>query len=243
MDLRTMNALRAFSKGLWMSLRRRTALWAAVAFSISSGLGGSAERSHADESELPAASAVHIDRDPKQSWPGYGIYLGHGLVITASHVVGQAALTKPSVVVDGTAFPAKAVKEGSLETIDLTLLSMDPSVIPARLSEVSLSLCEGAMEEGAEVVVVTPEAMTRTRIVSPVFGPWWIRLRFRTLVVDVPGTGNSGSGVFDPDRGCLLGIISRRIDFAASDQQPAWSAKYFVPASSIRAFIPADLRW
>src|SRR5438552_2964246 len=33
--------------------------------------------------------AVNIAQDPPQPWPGYGIYLGRGLVITAAHVVGS----------------------------------------------------------------------------------------------------------------------------------------------------------
>src|SRR2546430_4837010 len=60
--------------------------------------------------------AVNIVHDPPQSWTGYGIYLGRGLVITAAHVVGSAAHTKPSVRIAGMDLPAKAVKEGSLET-------------------------------------------------------------------------------------------------------------------------------
>jgi hypothetical protein len=34
--------------------------------------------------------AVNIHQTPKQSWgPGYGIYLGKGLFITAAHIAGR----------------------------------------------------------------------------------------------------------------------------------------------------------
>ena len=43
------------------------------------------------------AFAVHVNRTPRQSWPGYGIYLGNGLILTASHVPGTfAALRNPT---------------------------------------------------------------------------------------------------------------------------------------------------
>ena len=45
--------------------------------------------------------AVHVDRTPKQTWPGYGVYLGGGYVLTAAHVVGRASETQPHVVVNG----------------------------------------------------------------------------------------------------------------------------------------------
>src|SRR5262245_57110977 len=64
--------------------------------------------------------AVNIIQDPPQSWTGYGIYLGKGLVITAAHVVGSAARTKPSVRIAGIDLPAHAIKEGNFERVDLT---------------------------------------------------------------------------------------------------------------------------
>ena len=45
--------------------------------------------------------AVHVNRTPQQAWPGYGIYLGNGLVLTAAHVPGNVAETKPHVVIAG----------------------------------------------------------------------------------------------------------------------------------------------
>jgi hypothetical protein len=48
--------------------------------------------------------------------------------------------------------------------------------------------------------------------------------------------------VFDAGRKCLLGIMSRKISVNSADAASKEKdiAKYFVPASTIRAFIPTD---
>jgi hypothetical protein len=89
--------------------------------------GASAELASAqalpDDADL-TSFAVHINRTPPQSWPGYGVYLGNGLILTAEHVPGHFARTKPHVVLAGQDLPAALVKEGGFEDVDLTLLSM-----------------------------------------------------------------------------------------------------------------------
>src|SRR6266545_7686772 len=77
--------------------------------------------------------AVNIVQDPPQSWTGYGIYLGNGLVITAAHVVGRVDRTRPSVRIAGLDLPARAIKEGRFEGIDLSLLSFDESTVPVSI--------------------------------------------------------------------------------------------------------------
>src|SRR5262245_766692 len=77
--------------------------------------------------------AVNIIQDPPQSWTGYGIYLGRGLVITAAHVVGSVAHTKPSVRIADMDLLASAIKEGNFERVDLTLLSVDEQKLPVYL--------------------------------------------------------------------------------------------------------------
>jgi hypothetical protein len=75
--------------------------------------------------------------------------------------------------------------------------------------------------------------------------PFDVRRRFSTVISDVATTGNSGSGVFDAGSKCLLGIMSRRIYVrpnGAGESEGKDIAKYFVPASTIRAFIPTEYR-
>jgi hypothetical protein len=108
--------------------------------------------------------AVHINRTPQQPWPGYGIYLGNGLVLTASHVPGNMAETKPRVEIGAQDLPASPVKEGTLETVDLTLMSVDATKLPIRLQMIRMPLCEKPPFDGEAVVVATPEGTARSRV-------------------------------------------------------------------------------
>ena len=64
---------------------------------------------------------------------------------------------------------------------------------------------------GEPVIVAIPESTARSHIMSPQFLPPELRAKFGTVISDVASTGNSGSGVFDASRKCLLGIMSRKI--------------------------------
>jgi hypothetical protein len=176
----------------------------------------------------------------------YGVYLGKGLVITAAHVVGRASQTMPSVRIAGTDLPANALKEGSFERVDLTLLSIDEQKLPIYLRMRRMPLCEKPPWPGEPVIVAVPEGTARSHIMSPQLLPFDVRRRFSTVISDVATTGNSGSGVFDAGSKCLLGIMSRRIYVrpkGADDSEGKDIAKYFVPASTIRAFIPTGYRF
>ena len=187
--------------------------------------------------------AVNIIQDPPQSWTGYGIYLGKGLVLTAAHVVGSAARTKPSVRIAGMDLPAHAIKEGNLERVDLTLLAIDEQKLPVYLQMRRMSLCENQPWAGEPVIVAIPEGTARSQIMLPALLPAKVQKRFPTVIRDVATTGNSGSGVFDAGQKCLLGIMSRKITVRSNIADEKDIAKYFVPASTIRAFIPTEYRF
>jgi hypothetical protein len=199
---------------------------------------------NADDSLL--AYAINVHRTPMQTWgPGYGIYLGKGNFITAAHVVGRAWLTRPKVVITGQEYPTRVLKEGSFEGTDLTLLAVEESLLPMRLRLRRNALCKDPPRPGQQVVTVVPEGVVRSHIISPESLPIGVR-KFNTVIADVARTGNSGSGVFDAQRRCLLGIMSRKISQSrtwAEGRKPEVRdiAKYFVPASEIAAFLPADL--
>jgi hypothetical protein len=188
--------------------------------------------------------AVHINRTPPQSWPGYGVYLGNGLILTAEHVPGHFARTKPHVVLAGQDLPAALVKEGGFEDVDLTLLSIDPTKLPVQLEMRRMPLCATPPVAGETVVVATPEGTARSHVLPQVMVPPNMRGRFDTLIGDVATTGNSGSGVFDAQKQCLLGIISRKLSVIlkgnplGAPPRTVDIGKYFVPASDIKAFIP-----
>jgi hypothetical protein len=209
--------------------------------------GASAELASAqalpDDADL-ISFAVHINRTPPQSWPGYGVYLGNGLILTAEHVPGRFTRTKPHVLFAGQDLPAALVKEGSFEDVDLTLLSIDSTKLPIRLQMRRMPLCTTPPSAGETVVVATPEGTARSHVLPQVMVPPDLRGRFDTLIGDVATTGNSGSGVFDAQKQCLLGIISRKLSVTLKGNRlgaPARTvdiAKYFVPASDVKVFIP-----
>jgi hypothetical protein len=199
-----------------------------------------------DQASLKAF-AVHINRTPQQPWPGYGVYLGNGLILTAAHVPGDVAQTKPRVVIAGQDLPAALIKQGSLESVDLTLLSIDGTKLPVGLQMRRTPLCERPAYAGERVVVAIPEGTAVSKVLPRQAIPADLRGRFDTDIADVATTGNSGSGVFDAANLCLLGIISRKISILQHPLKPGGPApttdiaKYFVPAAEIRAFIPQNV--
>ena len=243
------------SKRLGVSSRRNAAPRFSLTFVVALILWLVAGRQVSAQHDFEARSndgdlrvyAVHINRTPQQAWPGYGVYLGNGLFITAAHVPENFAETKPRVTVGGRDYPTSLVKEGSLDTTDLTLLSVDPNALPVRTRMRRMPLCGSAPFAGEGVVVITPEGAARSRVLPPSAVPQDLRARFDTVIGDVATTGNSGSGVLDARNICLLGIISRKItvgQFGARVGAPTQTkdiAKYFVPVRDIRAFIPAGV--
>ena len=167
-----------------------------------------------------------------------GIYLKPGFVVTAAHLTANwAGNADLSVHIAGTALPANLVKQGEFEDVDLTLFSVDDQKLPESVARIQTSLCQAPPWPGDPVIIVDHAGATRSHIVAPQILPFGFRTKFHTLIGDVASTGNSGSGVFDPNRKCLLGIMSRKFVVDGRDV-----AKYFVPANEIREFIPIERR-
>ena len=197
----------------------------------------------ADNSLLPYA--VSINQTAAKSRSGTGIYLGKGLVLTASHVVGEALIHRPQVTIAGLDLPARVLKQDSFERSDLALLAIDEDRLPTGLRLRRISLCEAPPWPGEDVITVIPEETVHSQVLSPVWLPVSAR-RFSTVISDVARTGNSGSGVFDAQKKCLLGIMSRKITQTRTDTGSKVTydiAKYFVPASKIADFLPAEYRF
>jgi Trypsin-like peptidase domain len=169
---------------------------------------------------------------------GSGIYLRSGLVITAAHLTAIDANMRVRLL--GVAMPAKVLKQGSTQDVDLSLLSIDEEKLPAGIKPPEIQLCEAPPWPGDPVIVVDAGRITRSRIVSPQVLPYPLRNKFSTLIGDVAGTGNSGSGVFEPNRKCLLGIMAKKFT-SHTTRGDKDIAKYFVPAVAIRDFMSAEL--
>ena len=104
-----------------------------------------------------------------------------------------------------------------------------------------MALCEVAPWPGDPVIVVDARRASQSHIVSPQLLPFTLRTKFSTIIGDVAKTGNSGSGVFDPNLKCLLGIISAKFTSHTTEGDKE-IAKYFVPAAAIRDFMPAEFK-
>jgi hypothetical protein len=190
-----------------------------------------------ESSGRPWIATAGIIRNGAQS--GSGVYLKSGLIITAAHLTAVDA--NMSARIAGAVLPAKLLKQGSFEDVDLSLLLVDEEKLPATIELPRIQLCEAPPWPEDPVIVVDAGHTARSRIVSPQVLSFTFRNKFSTLIGDVATTGNSGSGVFDPNRKCLLGIMSRKF-FSHTTEGDKCIAKYFVPAGAIRDFLPSEFR-
>jgi hypothetical protein len=208
-----------------------------------------------DSLRIYAVNVVH-SRPMEEPFTGYGIYLGQGAVITAAHVVGRwpSFISNPRVLIAGQELPAKIIKNGSSETIDLALLSVDEARLPVSLRLRRNPLCKEPPKAGENIIVALSYGTVRSRIISPQLLPPKYRTNFNTFISDVPIVGGSGSGVFHAERKCLLGILTSviwqynyRIENGRIIRNLARNtidiARHFVPASEIAEFLPPQFRF
>ena len=174
---------------------------------------------------------------------GAGVYLGNGLVLSVAHVVGGGIVDKPTITIANQKLIATLVKESPFEQLDLALVQFNETSLPVSLRLRRISLCQGKTWPGEQVISLLGQTPVRSYVISPLALPRDVR-RFSTVIRDVATTGNSGTGLFDANRKCLLGVMSRKISQVRVQKDTGAKttvdiAKYFVPASTISTFIPA----
>jgi len=176
---------------------------------------------------------------------GHGVYLGKGYVITAAHV----SVGEPHVVIAERQLPAKVIKRGDIINVDLTLLSIDQH-LPDLMGLKHMSLCQDPAKPGEAVLVGAPEGMLNSEVLSPLEIGGTIPPKYQKSLISYIARGNSGSGVFDPEKKCLLGIITQKLTTTVTKQMNGQQtsdsrdvAKYYVPASEIAQFIPSEIRY
>ena len=222
-----------------------TSCWLRSLLAAASLLAFWIQPSYADQQD--ETFLIYAVKIAMPTWQGNGIYLGKGLFLTAAHVIGRVWLTRPKIVIGAQTVATRVVKEGSSGGVDLALLAVDESLLPMRLRLRRNPLCTASPRPGQEVITVVPGAVVHSHIVSPERLPPNFR-KFTSVIGDVAATGNSGSGVFDPRQRCLLGIVSQKFSETLTRADTGKSeihdiAKYFVPASTIAAFMPAEFRF
>jgi len=192
-----------------------------------------------DDLRVYAAGVINVA--PFYPFSMTGVYLGKGAVLTAAHVLGHwPPSANPTIVIAGQKLAAKIIKKGSFPALDLALLSVNEASLPVSVRLHRIPLCKAPPSVGTNVVVVYPGRTARSRVISSQLIPSEYRSQFGTLLRDVQG---SGSGAFDAERKCLLGIMSGSVTTASSVRGQIGHAGYFVPASKIAAFIPVEFRF
>jgi hypothetical protein len=223
--------------------------WLAFTIVAAAQISAPAHAQTADDDSLKIYAVKVVKTPPfKVQDIGDGIYLGKGIVITAAHVIGRwPILTNPRVRMAGQDLPVKIIKKGSFEETDLALLSVEEDRLPASLRLRRNPLCKSAPQVGTEVINVVPEATTRARIISPLAIAPQLRKRFDSLI-DTQEV--SGSGLFDAERKCLIGIMSAKVAKFRYQMENGHIiaiadgfAGYFVAAAKIASFMPPDLHY
>jgi hypothetical protein len=194
-----------------------------------------------DPLQIYAANVMHA-APFKTPFIGNAIYLGSGKIITAAHVIGRWPLFKNlRVLIAGQDLPAEVIKLSEFDDADLALLSVDQSRLPISLQLRRNPVCREPSMPGLNVAIVAPEETLRSQIISPDLISALYRAKFYSLTKDL---GRSGSGVFNVEKKCLLGIMSRKIPKVSYHKegrnivvQPDGFAGYFAPVSD---FIPPE---
>ena len=175
------------------------------------------------------------------------IHIGSGYFLTASHVsqpphAGDAV----GLGIDGAFHPATIIRAGTYDSVDVTLLRIDPADLPRRLREApALALCGSPLAPGTQAWVVSAGSDTQARILGLADLPPGIPDRYASLITNMAGSGQSGSGVLPPSRDCLAGIVSRVVSQTTTRADGSSTsivlAKYFVPAEEIGRFLSDSL--
>jgi len=196
----------------------------------------------AEPPEAPLASAlgVQIEKpagDNLHFSQGSGVFLGGGLVLTAAHVV-QVNPADPTVTVimDGWRTQARIAARAA-GGLDLALLKIDPAELSSQrraLSAVQLCTTGAAANQPVIVAALGGVSLSHT-VAAPISSPA-LTGDWTDILATGFGHGASGGGVFDAQKGCLIGILI--IEATA----PGVELTEFVPAAKIAPFLALAAR-
>lgn len=188
---------------------------------------------------LAAALGVQIEKpagDNLHFMQGSGVFLGGGLILTAAHVVKlNPADQTATVIMDGwrlTASIAALAPNG----LDLALLKIDPAEVSGQRRILSpVQLCTTPSVANQPVIVAAQGTVSLSKTVtSPIQSPA-LTGDWTDILTAGYTHGASGGGVFDANKGCLIGIII--IEATA----PGIELTEFLPAAKIAPFLAASL--
>ena len=187
--------------------------------------------------EKPAGDGVHFMQ-------GSGVYLGHGLVLTARHVVSvDSSSATVTVVMDGWRLSGTDIFDGARANLDLALIRIPMSSLSiARRAQADVSVCRDNPEPSHPVLVAALGTLSiAATIPTPITsegrtGSW------TNILNKGYHRGNSGGGVFKPGERCLWGILETELSGPSLRTGAMLDLTAFVPASDISAFLESYRR-
>jgi S1-C subfamily serine protease len=173
-----------------------------------------------------------------------GVFLGTGVILTSARVINPTA-SDVSVRLAGSPITAKVIKTNRSDDVNLTLLSANLVDLPLKVQMRHIQLCRDPPRVGQSVIVAGLETNLASTVASPMVLPPDLRNKFATILAAEGNTENFGAGVFDAAKKCLLGIMSGKFSRSENktDDSVDDAASYFVPASTIRQFVPTWIRF
>ena len=191
------------------------------------------------ETALTAALGVQIEKpagDNVHFAQGSGVFLGGGLILTAAHVV-EINPQNPAVtvVMDGWRTQA-GIAARTIGGLDLALLKIDPAELSAQRRALNpVQLCSAPTVANQPVVVAALGTVSLSKTIATTIKTQALTGDWTDILATGYGHGASGGGVFDAQKGCLIGIIV--IEATA----PGIELTQFVPAAKIAPFLAASM--
>lgn len=214
-----------------------TARWLAILVALTLPITASAQPHPADvglQVEKPAG-------DGKLFSQGSGVLVGDGMVLTAAHVIAvNPQDPKVTVFLDNQRVPGIVAFSGQTDHVDLALIRVDPMALPpARRGLEAMSVCSKNPGPAQHFVVAAmgkiSEETTLLRA-DPPKDPS-DHGAYSTMLAAGHPKGASGGGVFDPQQGCLAGILVADGVFNTNIPGVPHEVTIFLPASDITAFL------
>lgn len=185
--------------------------------------------------EKPAGDGTHYSQ-------GSGVFLGHGLVLTAAHVVSvDPGNRQVTVLLDGRRVDAIVVRDGQAQNLDLALIRLnDADLSPARRDQPMVPICPANPEPSQPVsVVAMGQAVTAFTIPKGLTSDGREE-SWTNLLATGFKQGNSGGGVFSIRQNCLWGIVNLELGGVSKKTGKPIDLTAFVPASRIAPFLEGD---
>ena len=169
---------------------------------------------------------------------GSGVYLGDGLVLTAAHVVNwDPDHDAVRILLDGIGSDGVLVFDSLLKDTDLAIVKMRPEALTAaRRRQAPVSVCPGNTPPDHPVTVAALGKVSGATTIPAAVSSMGAQGDWTNILSRDYQPGNSGGGVFDPDKRCLWGIIlAERSGKLPSGLEVHWTA--YAPASLVGPFV------